>query len=457
MFRLCFVLCSVFLLLTTFAFPQGKGTEFRYEGAIEDRFSFAKEQPWNYSERVTLIVAVVGDLGRTKGEAIQIRLTETQQGRPVRAADVQIGKVSSDGKFLPTPRFRNLPMLFVSPKQIGVGKVWRAEEVLDERFFGQVLKGRVSYFVAGRSNLGGQTCYVVIRHLNEPAKVVHEGSGDTYIVTQWTDWFWVDAQTGLVHRWKRRSKYVAQDDPSQTVVTTTIDMTLKQVETLNPEKLERLRKDLQVLRLVQTMLDDLRWNLQVTVEHFERVEKELARAKSAVQGSPYADIFSLYLENWLSDLKDWRRVEEAKKLVGKPAPDFELPIADGKGKIKLSDLKGKVVLLNFFAYWCGPCNEAAPRLERIWREYKDKGVVVVGVAIWSSDGAFEEAQKFIQKHGLTFPIVVDPERKSKIAAEYRVIGVPTNVVVGKDGVVRYHQTGFLEKMLRQAFEEVLKK
>jgi hypothetical protein len=120
--------------------------EFRYEGTVENKFSFAKEQPLNYSERVTLTVAVVGDLGGTKNEAVQIRLTETLQERPVRTADVQIGKISADCKFLPTSRFGNLPMLFVSPKQIGVGKAWRTEEVLDERFFGQVLKGRVSYF-----------------------------------------------------------------------------------------------------------------------------------------------------------------------------------------------------------------------------------------------------------------------------------------------------------------------
>ncbi len=128
--------------------------EFRCEGTVENRFSFAKEQPWNYSERVTLTVVVVGDLGETKNEAVQIRLTETLQERPVRTADVQIGKISADGKFLPNSRFGNLPMLFVSPKQIGVGKVWKAEEILDERFFGQVLKGRVSYFaVKGCSGL----------------------------------------------------------------------------------------------------------------------------------------------------------------------------------------------------------------------------------------------------------------------------------------------------------------
>jgi peroxiredoxin len=83
--------------------------------------------------------------------------------------------------------------------------------------------------------------------------------------------------------------------------------------------------------------------------------------------------------------------------------------------------------------------------------------VVIGVAIWSSSDAFEEARKFIQKHGLTFLVVVDPERKSKVAAEYKVVAVPTNVIVGKDGLVRYHQTGFLEKRLREALDEILKK
>gem|GEM_PF-2567793 len=60
--------------------------------------------------------------------------------------------------------------------------------------------------------------------------------------------------------------------------------------------------------------------------------------------------------------------------------------------------------------------------------------MVIGVAIWSSGDAFEETRKFIQKHGLTFPVVVDPERKSKVAAEYKVVAVPTNVIVGKDGL-----------------------
>ena len=83
--------------------------------------------------------------------------------------------------------------------------------------------------------------------------------------------------------------------------------------------------------------------------------------------------------------------------------------------------------------------------------------MVIGVAIWSSSDAFEEARKFIQKHGLTFPVVVDPERKSKVAAEYKVVAVPTNVIVGKDGLVRYYQTGFLEKRLREALDEILKK
>ncbi len=97
-------------------------------------------------------------------------------------------------------------------------------------------------------------------------------------------------------------------------------------------------------------------------------------------------------------------------------------------------------------------------MEQIWREYRDKGVIVLGVAIWASEDPFEEARKFVQKHGLTYPIVVDPEKRGiNSAAKYKVVGVPTNVIVDADGIVRYYQGGFVEKEVRKALDEVLKR
>jgi peroxiredoxin len=96
-------------------------------------------------------------------------------------------------------------------------------------------------------------------------------------------------------------------------------------------------------------------------------------------------------------------------------------------------------------------------LEQIWREYKDEGVIVLGIAIWASEDPFEEAQKFVRKHKLTYPVVVDPEKRgSGSAAPFKVVGVPTNVIVDAEGIVRYYQGGFVEKEIRKALNEVLK-
>lgn len=97
-------------------------------------------------------------------------------------------------------------------------------------------------------------------------------------------------------------------------------------------------------------------------------------------------------------------------------------------------------------------------MEQIWREYKARGVIVLGIAVWASEDPFEEAQKFVQKHGLTFPVVVDPDKRGlNSAAPYKVTGVPTNVIVDADGIVRYYQGGFVEKEVRKALNEVLKR
>jgi len=84
--------------------------------------------------------------------------------------------------------------------------------------------------------------------------------------------------------------------------------------------------------------------------------------------------------------------------------------------------------------------------------------VVLGVAVWASENPFEEAMEFIQKHGLTYPVVVDPDRSGVNSAElYKVTGVPTNVIVDTDGIVRCYQVGFVEKWLRKVLDEVLKR
>ncbi len=123
-------------------------------------------------------------------------------------------------------------------------------------------------------------------------------------------------------------------------------------------------------------------------------------------------------------------------LVGKPADPFSMVLFDG-GRLGLDDLRGKVVVLNFWASWCYPtCYEEAPVLEQGWRTYKDRGVVVVGVDIQDTG---EAARNFIRQFSLSFPNGPDPE--GKISVDYGVYGVPETFFIDREGRIRKKHVG----------------
>ncbi|CUU36345.1 Peroxiredoxin [Armatimonadetes bacterium GXS] len=145
--------------------------------------------------------------------------------------------------------------------------------------------------------------------------------------------------------------------------------------------------------------------------------------------------------------------EETGKLKGQPAGDFALSDLQGK-PVRLADYKGKVVVLNVFAHWCGPCRAEAPELEKdLWQAYKDKGVVVLGVATWAQDNPTKRAQDFAREFKLTFPVLVDSE--NKVAEQYRVSGVPTTFVIDQEGVVREVVVGADVQRVKRAVEALL--
>jgi len=137
-------------------------------------------------------------------------------------------------------------------------------------------------------------------------------------------------------------------------------------------------------------------------------------------------------------------------LDGKPAPDFTLNLFDGRS-ITLSDLKGKPVLINFWASWCGPCRDEAPVLERGWRAYKDKGVIFIGVDVRDEEKA---ALAFIKEFNITYPN--GPDTTNRISINYGVTGVPESFFVNRDGVViRRHVGATNEQQLKRYIEEIL--
>ena len=118
------------------------------------------------------------------------------------------------------------------------------------------------------------------------------------------------------------------------------------------------------------------------------------------------------------------------------APDFSLPARDG-GKVQLSELKGEVVMINFWASWCGPCRQEMPLLEQIQEKYEPLGFTMLGVNV-EPDSA--EAEKFLKGVQVSFPILFD--RENSVSARFGVEAMPSSVLIDREGNVRHVHRGY---------------
>jgi thiol-disulfide isomerase/thioredoxin len=119
-----------------------------------------------------------------------------------------------------------------------------------------------------------------------------------------------------------------------------------------------------------------------------------------------------------------------------PAPDFARPTLSGAA-IRLSDLRGKAVLLNFWATWCVPCRTEMPTIEALYQAYRDRGLAVVGINLDMLSTAGLEG--FVKEVTVTFPIVLDPSWST--ARAYRVFGLPTTYLIDRWGNVVVREMG----------------
>jgi peroxiredoxin len=128
--------------------------------------------------------------------------------------------------------------------------------------------------------------------------------------------------------------------------------------------------------------------------------------------------------------------------VNKPAPDFVLPGLDGQD-VRLSDFRGKVVLVNFWGTWCEPCKDETPALQAAYQNFGDQGLVIIGIDLANqertgAEGA-DDVRAFATRYGVTYPIALDVE--GEVARAFQIYPIPTSFFIDPSGTIRYVRAG----------------
>lgn len=136
------------------------------------------------------------------------------------------------------------------------------------------------------------------------------------------------------------------------------------------------------------------------------------------------------------------------------ATNFTLASLTEENEFSLEDFKGKGVVLNFWATWCGPCREEMPLFEEIWNKYKDKGVVFLGIDVMDDK---DNATEFLETIGITYPNLYDPS--GMVSTKYKVIALPATFFIDKEGnIVAKNYGAFVgrdgKKKLKLYLEEI---
>jgi peroxiredoxin len=125
--------------------------------------------------------------------------------------------------------------------------------------------------------------------------------------------------------------------------------------------------------------------------------------------------------------------------LGSPAPDFTLQTVDGT-PLRLSDLKGKPIFMNFWATWCVPCREEMPAMQELYEQYRDRGLVILAVNM-EEDQA--RVRRWIDQGGFTYTFVLDSEGQQ--LKRYNVNAAPTSYFIDRDGVIRDLKLGAISR------------
>jgi len=165
-------------------------------------------------------------------------------------------------------------------------------------------------------------------------------------------------------------------------------------------------------------------------------EVMLTLGGAAVAGAGFAAAQRSMSRSYEENVVPEAPVASASLAVGSKAPDFELTAADGN-KVKLSSLQGNVVVLDFWATWCGPCKQAMPGIQHLHEKYADKKVKIFGVNVWENS----DPKAYMKEQNYTYGLLLNAD---EVAGDYHVEAIPAFYVIGKDGNILYSGVGATE-------------
>lgn len=185
----------------------------------------------------------------------------------------------------------------------------------------------------------------------------------------------------------------------------------------------------------------------------EMYKSAYATVKGSTMG--FDSVYALAKNEAVKELK----AKLKKEIIDQPSIDFELKSIDGS-IVKLSDLKGKVVVLDFWATWCGPCLSSFPTLQKVYDKYKENpNVKILTLNTWERvkpEDREQHVKNFMEKNKYTFPVLFDTD----VVSKYEVEGIPTKFIIDQNGRVRFKDVGFggaqeMEDKMNLQFEMLL--
>jgi len=180
-------------------------------------------------------------------------------------------------------------------------------------------------------------------------------------------------------------------------------------------------------------------NQQEQPEAVEKREEEFLPGKVSVTGKEITFLVLIIIFVSLLVVLILARDKTTIITVGDRAPEFQLP-ALGGSPVSLSDYRGKVVMVHFWATWCPPCVEELPVLESLYQTLKSEGLEILAISIDKGEGSI--VSTFMKRYGLTFPVLLDPE--ASVSSSYGTFKLPETYIVDRQGVVAYKAIGSRE-------------